>query len=146
MCCITHQKCSTHESWRVWIKVKYRDVPISQHGKYEDRRNTNKFNGKAGNQEIVAEQTGVWAQGNDAEFCRALPSWNQHQSLKQWMSCHIACAQLVAPWSTTVATSYAQSNAEPRYPRRLEKGGIFVGQVWIVARWMGRCCLCRVYV
>jgi len=46
-----------------------------------------------------------------------VPSWNHQRSLKDWMSCHIARAQLGAPWSTTVATSYAPLNREPQYPR-----------------------------
>jgi len=49
---------------------------------------------KRGNRETAAVwAVGVWARGHDDDFRRALPSWDQHQTLKDWLCYHIQCAQ-----------------------------------------------------
>jgi len=75
MCCITHEKCSTHQelAWRHEMRVPGRANFTTR--KCENRRDRKKFNEKEGKQEIATEQTaGVWAQENDARK-RMMPSF-----------------------------------------------------------------------
>jgi len=43
-------------------------------------------------------------------------SWNQMQTLKDCLCCHICCAQLETSWDAIVGASRAVSNRESRYP------------------------------
>jgi len=58
---------------------------------------------------------GVAAQGQLTRSVNWWKSWNQIQTLKDCLCCHIYCLQLGAPWGKIVGASRAVSNRECWY-------------------------------
>jgi len=72
---------------------------------------------------------GVWAPRARwrifPNFPQFSPSWNQHQTLTDYLCCHIYCAYLGTPWDQIVGAFRAVSNRESWYPHTNTKiGGI----------------------
>jgi len=65
----------------------------------------------------VSERWGRGCIGTFDSGPKCAQSWNQIQTLKDCLFCHIYCANLGKPWHRTVTTSCTVSNRKSRCPR-----------------------------
>jgi len=66
-------------------------------------------------------QWGCGCIGYGDKKSKSAQSWNQHQTLTDYLCYHMYCAQPGAPWGKIAGASCAVSNRESRYPPYREK-------------------------
>ena len=80
-------------------------------GKMKGQKNKRKTRKK-----LYSERWGRGRRGHGDKGRKLAQSWNQIQTLKDCLCCHIYCAQLGPPWARIVGACRAVSNRESPYP------------------------------